>query len=179
MNTDRCLPVKCRLSYSPTSTYSDIAASNKVIFKDKYCTIKKPEYWDQWLFYHLKIKSSSEQLYYIDSDNDGLSNILEYYGNINFTNRDPTIVQKRKGRDVINFQDIGTSPKNPDTDGDYLLDGFEFINHLNPKKENDRNADDDNDLLSNLDEQIRHTNPLVADTDGDGVLDGTEVKNKR
>ena len=38
-------------------------------------------------------------------------------------------------------------------------------------------ADDDSDLLSNLDEYYAGTLPLEPDTDGDGLDDGTEVLN--
>ena len=36
-------------------------------------------------------------------------------------------------------------------------------------------GDDDGDGLTNADEAVYGANPLVADTDGDGLLDGTEV----
>jgi hypothetical protein len=37
-------------------------------------------------------------------------------------------------------------------------------------------ADPDNDGLTNLEEQQKGTNPILADTDGDGLADGDEVK---
>ena len=36
--------------------------------------------------------------------------------------------------------------------------------------------DSDNDTLDNLREMIEGTDPYIADSDGDGVLDGTEVE---
>jgi outer membrane protein OmpA-like peptidoglycan-associated protein len=38
------------------------------------------------------------------------------------------------------------------------------------------NADDDNDGLTNPDEKLLGTDPMNPDTDGDGLLDGAEVK---
>ena len=36
--------------------------------------------------------------------------------------------------------------------------------------------DSDNDTLDNLREMIEGTDPYIADSDGDGVLDGAEVE---
>jgi len=67
---------------------------------------------------------------------------------------------------------MGTDPKNPDTDGDGLTDGEEVHQyHTDPLK-----ADTDGDGLSDGDEVHKyHTDPLKADTDGDGLNDGVEV----
>ena len=82
----------------------------------------------------------------VDKDNDGLGKCLE--------------------------QQIGTDPMNPDTDGDGLKDGEEYLNY----KTNPLNKDTDADGLSDYDEvNVHKTNPLVADTDGDGLNDGDEV----
>jgi uncharacterized protein (TIGR03382 family) len=51
-----------------------------------------------------------------------------------------------------------TDPLNPDTDGDFLLDGIEDANH-------DGHFD------------ASETNPLQVDTDDDGLLDGREDAN--
>ena len=91
---------------------------------------------------------------------------------------------------------LGTDPKNPDSDGDGLSDGEEAnVYHTNPlmkdsdgdglsdydevKKYNtDPNKKDtDGDGLSDGDEVLKnHTDPLKADTDGDGLSDGDEVQ---
>ncbi|MGQ9798712.1 MAG: OmpA family protein [Ignavibacterium sp.] len=69
-------------------------------------------------------------------------------------------------------QQIGTDPMNPDTDGDGLKDGDEYLNY----KTNPLNKDTDADGLSDYDEiNVHKTNPLVADSDGDGLNDGDEV----
>ena len=66
-------------------------------------------------------------------------------------------------------------PRNPDTDGDGLLDGFEVAYGFDPSLAGHQGQDPDVDGLSNLEEQTRLTNPTRADTDGDGRLDGFEV----
>ena len=69
-------------------------------------------------------------------------------------------------------QQIGTDPLNPDTDGDGLNDGEEFLNY----KTDPLKVDTDGDGLSDFDEvKTYQTNPLVVDTDGDGLNDGEEV----
>jgi outer membrane protein OmpA-like peptidoglycan-associated protein len=81
-----------------------------------------------------------------DGDNDGLTNKEE--------------------------KQLGTNPKNPDTDADGLKDGEEV--HTN--KTNPLNADTDSDGLNDGDEVLKYkTDPLKADTDGDGLNDGDEV----
>lgn len=69
-------------------------------------------------------------------------------------------------------KDLGTEPKNPDTDGDGLKDGAE----VNLHKTNPLIADTDGDGLTDGDEILKHkANPLSPDTDGDGLKDGEEV----
>jgi outer membrane protein OmpA-like peptidoglycan-associated protein len=67
---------------------------------------------------------------------------------------------------------LGTDPKNPDSDGDGLKDGDEINTyHTSPLK-----IDTDGDGLSDYDEVMKyHTNPLKADSDGDGLNDGDEL----
>ncbi|MCX6641733.1 MAG: DUF6089 family protein [bacterium] len=69
-------------------------------------------------------------------------------------------------------KELGTNPKNPDTDGDGLNDGDEYLKyHTDPLK-----VDTDGDGLSDYDEVMtHHTDPLKADTDSDGLNDGQEV----
>ena len=82
-----------------------------------------------------------------------------------------------------------TNPSNQDSDGDGVLDGTEISDETNPldlcsfdpasqtvePSEAWKEADCDNDDLSNQDETERGTNPLIPDTDNDGVPDGVEV----
>ena len=89
---------------------------------------------------------------------------------------------------------MGLDPRNPDTDGDGVLDGdedpdndglatkWELLFGYNPLlRDSDGNgvSDGDEDLdgdgLTNLQEQARHTNPNNPDTDGDGWPDEAEV----
>jgi outer membrane protein OmpA-like peptidoglycan-associated protein len=67
---------------------------------------------------------------------------------------------------------IGTDKKNPDTDGDGLSDGEEYLTY----KTDPLNPDTDGDGLSDGAEVREYrTDPLKADTDGDGLSDGQEV----
>jgi len=67
---------------------------------------------------------------------------------------------------------LGTNPKNPDTDGDGLLDGEEVNKYgTDPLK-----RDTDSDGLTDGDEVKKYeTDPLKVDTDADGLTDGEEV----
>ncbi len=86
-----------------------------------------------------------------DYEPDGLSNSNEYWA--------------------------GTNPENADTDGDSMLDGWEFLytNAVSPTNGSDGIGDYEPDGLNNSNEHVYGTNPELADTDGDGVLDGAEV----
>ncbi|WP_300498839.1 PA14 domain-containing protein [Marinobacter sp.] len=61
-----------------------------------------------------------------------------------------------------------------DEDNDGLYDNWEIFYGLSPAEPTDANSDDDNDLLSALDEFWSGTNPTKPDTDGDGIPDGYE-----
>ena len=64
-----------------------------------------------------------------------------------------------------------------DWDGDGMPDDWEIAHGLNPLVD-DSLFDNDNDGLSNLEEYLRGTDPNNPDTDGDGILDGDEVKDQ-
>jgi len=67
---------------------------------------------------------------------------------------------------------LGTDPKNPDTDGDGLMDGEE----INTYQTDAKKADSDGDGLSDFDEIKKYsTDPNKSDTDGDGLSDGDEL----
>ncbi|TET90080.1 MAG: hypothetical protein E3J35_07605 [Methanomassiliicoccales archaeon] len=71
---------------------------------------------------------------------------------------------------------IGTNPRNPDTDGDGIPDGYEFHSEiLNPLNGLDAAQDYDQDGLTNLEEYQNGTYPGRADSDGDGVDDLVEM----
>ena len=105
----------------------------------------KDEIWDSYLNVGLGLTVTGENCK-ADKDNDGLGKCLE--------------------------KEIGTDPNNPDTDGDGLNDGEEYLTY----KTDPLKVDTDGDGLNDYDEvKVYKTNPLVVDTDGDGLSDGDEV----
>lgn len=68
------------------------------------------------------------------------------------------------------LSDTDSADASADLDGDQLTALEEFQLGTNP-----RNSDSDNDGLPDGAEAIHRSSPLVADTDFDGVLDGAEV----
>ncbi len=62
-----------------------------------------------------------------------------------------------------------------DSDGDQMPDAWEFEHGLHAMNAADATLDADGDGLSNRDEYFMKTNPRLADTDGDGLLDGVET----
>ncbi len=69
--------------------------------------------------------------------------------------------------------ELGTSPTNADTDGDLMLDDYEFVNDLDPLND-DTALDRDGDGLSNTNENNLGTAAGDPDTDHDGLSDGYE-----
>ncbi len=90
----------------------------------------------------------------LDSDGDGLTDVVE--------------------------RQVGTNPNNADTDGDGLTDSIE-VNRAVPTDPLDPDSDDDG--LTDGDEDANHdgivdateTDPTLADTDRGGISDGEEV----
>ena len=176
VNDEKCVPATCDLGFlaQEANDYNKVSASNRILFSDDVCTVKKPEHWDVWVFHHFQTNITNEEFYYIDSDNDGLVNILEYYSIelLPFVNS----TRSKRALASIDVTQIGSDPTDPDTDDDLLLDGFETFYKMSPTKPDDSSADSDNDGISDLQEQIYGTDPLNPDSDGDGTTDGTEVK---
>ncbi|MCK4550480.1 MAG: hypothetical protein KAT91_00855, partial [Candidatus Aenigmarchaeota archaeon] len=101
-----------------------------------------------------------------DTDSDGITDDLE----------DPDEDGLNNYEEYI----LGTDPNNPDTDSDGMPDGWEIDNELNPVDPTDAALDNDGDGLTNLYEYLENpyrTDPNNADTDGDGIDDGTEIAN--
>ena len=181
-NKKPCFPTTCNLGRHSKSAYSKIDAQNKILFSDKYCSIKKPDRWDEWIMHFYAMNgSSTPELYYMDTDNDGLANILEYYAaNISqlfetnsgaasqlrrkiATNIFDSDFPSRNKRDDFDYdidvgegddgqfsllqqqqvpiENIGSNPHKADSDGDLLLDGFEFSNSMNPTKKGNPSQD--------------------------------------
>lgn len=78
---------------------------------------------------------------------------------------------------------LGTDPCEPDSDGDGLNDGFEVTAGFDPLLHNGEDAnpcndsenDSDADGLTIYQESVLGTSILSADSDGDGIADGSEV----
>ncbi|MHA1359647.1 MAG: SBBP repeat-containing protein, partial [Candidatus Helarchaeota archaeon] len=107
----------------------------------------------------------------LDSDGDGLSDILENFYGTNPANPDTDNDGLLDGEEVLTYN---TNATNPDTDWDLIPDGWEVLNSLNPLN-NDSLSDPDNDSLSNLQEYQYNCNPQNPDTDSDGLNDSVEL----
>jgi len=106
-----------------------------------------------------------------DADGDGLINGREY--ELGTDPRDADTDQDGL-TDFAEVMTYGTNPLLEDTDGDGLPDEWELDNGLDPLVD-DAAADPDGDGLSNLQELGYDTNPQDADPDGDGLNDYAEV----
>lgn len=74
---------------------------------------------------------------------------------------------------------VNPSTGSPDTDGDTLPDVWESANQLDPldsSGDHGASGDPDSDELTNSEEWLAGTHPRMADTDGDGLMDGWEVQ---
>lgn len=106
-----------------------------------------------------------------DPDNDGLSNLLEYFWSGNPHDPDTDNDGLNDWQEAVLH---GTSLSDPDTDGDGLTDHAEIqTHHTNPT---DYDSDDDT-LLDGIEVNTHLTNPLSKDTDGDTLRDQWEILN--
>jgi hypothetical protein len=111
-----------------------------------------------------------------DGDGDGLVNSLEFQYDLNPLVANDTVDSDHDGLNDAAEAAAGTDRFNPDTDGDGMSDGWEFLNEpLDPLDPNDALADEDEDGLNNLNEFHLGTDPNSTDSDGDGLSDGAEV----
>lgn len=118
----------------------------------------------------------------VDTDNDGVADIIEDYWGTN------PALSDTDGDGLTDLQEInetGTDPLNVDTDADGICDADEDsdADGLTNIEEYTNGTsifskDTDGDSLSDYDEvKIYYTNPLVKDTDGDGAGDKWEINN--
>ncbi|MCP3135777.1 adventurous gliding motility lipoprotein CglD [Pyxidicoccus xibeiensis] len=128
----------------------------------------------------------------LDSDGDGLKDAEEdanLTGTLSPGETDP----RKRDTDSDGLADplektTGTDPRNPDSDGDSCRDGDEDKDHdgvheageTDPRRSDcvATERDSDFDGISDAVESATGTNPARPDTDGDGLEDGIEDKNK-
>ncbi len=124
--------------------------------------------WDSYYNVSLGLSFTGENCK-LDIDNDGLGKCLEKQIGTDPNNPDTDGDGLNDGEEYLTYK---TDPLNPDTDGDGLTDG----NEVHKYKTDPLKADTDGDGLSDGDEVNKYkTDPLKADTDGDGLNDGDEV----
>lgn len=104
-----------------------------------------------------------------DKDKDGLTRCEELELGTDPRNADSDNDGLNDGAEVKQYT---TDPRKADTDGDGLKDGEE----VSTFKTNPLKTDTDGDQLNDYDEVMKFkTDPLKVDTDGDGLNDGEEV----
>jgi outer membrane protein OmpA-like peptidoglycan-associated protein len=114
--------------------------------------------------------------YDLDSYRAGSDDIWDAYFNaslgLSFTGENCKSDKDNDGLGKCDEVKIGTDPKNPDTDGDGLNDGEEYLTY----KTDPLKVDTDGEGLSDFEEvKTTMTNPLMVDTDGEGLNDAEEV----
>lgn len=184
-----CRPVLCPLSYgtnlvSGTQDVSFAPSNTQLLFGSSLnCTLQEPDSWQDWILEQFGPSSANVDMaamMYVDSDGDGLCNILEFYGH-----RIPSIYVSNKEligqpSEEIEFSSqysfSGFCPSKPDTDFDLLTDAFEWLYGFDPAVVDDITLDSDGDGLDNFEEQKYSTDPFNDDSDGDNALDSTEVE---
>ena len=128
------------------------------------------------VFLDFALGGALSSTYDLDSYRSGPDDLWDAYLNaslgLTFTGENCKADKDMDGLGKCLEKEIGTDPKNADTDGDGLNDGEEYLTF----KTDPLKADTDGDGLNDYDEvKTYQTNPLVVDTDGDGLSDGEEV----
>ena len=106
----------------------------------------------------------------IDTDDDGLTNLLEYQNDSNPLLPDTDGDGIDDGVEVLIYT---TNPNSQDTDSDGMDDYFEVEFDLNPLAD-DSTLDIDGDGLINILEYQYGSCPILCDSDGDFMTDGYE-----
>lgn len=114
-------------------------------------------------------------IYDQDSDNDGITNRLEFMAGL-----DPYSIDT-DGDGITDYEELyetygDTNPLLADTDFDSLTDYEEVVSGSDGYITDPTSNDTDMDGLSDYEEYLNNTNPNNDDTDGDGLKDGDEVK---
>ncbi|MCB1208706.1 MAG: LamG domain-containing protein, partial [Verrucomicrobiales bacterium] len=109
----------------------------------------------------------------LDKDNDGLTNIQEYWLGTNVSLADTD------GDGVPDGQEwaLGLNPLNSDSDGDGMPDAWEIANGTDPRR-NDANEDADFDFITNLQEFTNGTKANTAMSGTDGISDYRRINGK-
>lgn len=114
-----------------------------------------------------------------DIDGDGMPNNWEYtYGLNRYNANDAHVDLDSDGLTNLQEYQASTDPRDPDSDGDGFMDGYELTNGYDPLNPFDQVApdgDEDSDGLINRDEVSHGTDLNNPDTDGDGLSDGDEI----
>ena len=184
---ESCRPVVCPLIASARSDipqdFGIVPSNTELLFgNNTNCALIKPEYWDEWVAFYFGDHALSlfgDGLYFQDGDDDGASNIMEYYG----LDMSSLFVDTRKSSSAApiihhGLQDgpwpsAGTDPTLADTNGDLFNDGYQLAYDL---LEGDVTEDTDGDGLTDFQEFRYSTNPFSSDTDSDGVSDWEEIE---
>ncbi|MGA1821397.1 MAG: hypothetical protein ACMUIG_02595 [Thermoplasmatota archaeon] len=124
-----------------------------------------------------------------DTDGDSYFNFLKgyFYGFDDYTELNTGFDRSNTDWNGDCIIDYRTNPWDPDTDGDGMMDGWEWDAGLNPLNSTDRLRDLDRDGLPNYLENAFpnatetwfQTDPRNPDSDDDGILDGWEAYNAR
>jgi len=189
---ENCRPVICylggdqdKVDLDGISKLSYAPGNNELLFGlSKNCKIDEPYYWKEYVDVvigsNARFKWSNDDLYRMDFDGDGLTNIIEYYG---LRIGDMYVDIAHGGHPHVSvpdwpyqFPSSATDPYSVDTDGDLLTDTYELLYGMDARKPNDIFADTDGEGLTDFQEQISRTNPFRNDTDGDSVNDFKEVQ---
>lgn len=116
----------------------------------------------------------ADDLTILDTDNDGLSDIMENNIGTDPTHPDSDRDGLSDGEEVNTYH---TDPNKVDSDGDTIKDSEEVHFGEDGYVTDPNNNDTDQDGLSDFQEiHIHKTDPTKKDTDGDGLNDGKEIK---
>lgn len=108
-----------------------------------------------------------------DTDGDGLSDVFEISIG---TDPDSTDSDRDGVEDGVEFRVLNTDPANADTDGDGFSDGEELIGGFDPLIAGGALPDLDNDGLADLYEELHGYDGGDPDMDDDGLSDGDELR---
>jgi len=168
-NVYSCLPYDSDLDDDYANDYTEIFLLHTNVTNKDTDNDLMPDGWET--MYGLDPLNASDAS--SDYDNDNITNVNEWLNKTSPISNDTDCDGLTDWQELFVYHTI---PYDPDSDDDWMPDGWEIEHNYNPLNASDGGLDPDNDGLNNSMEFKYKADPFNPDTDFDGMNDLYEVQ---